>query len=201
MKPLAEQMPVEFMAIGGYINLWVGEEFNLPLGLAYIGGSMGEFSASVVEYQFNTRLDTALFTFEIPADAEIVSFADMEPQSLTMDEAMDLEDVEFQTPTEVPAGATLVDILEVRGAIVQHYTLAEGGSFTIAQGAWDGNAMEKGEHASEAQSVDVRGTTGQLLASEEGDQVLFTWTEGDLFFTVAGDLSVEDALTIAESLK
>lgn len=201
MEPLPEQMPVEFMAIGGYINLWVGEESNLPLGIGYTGGTMGEFSASVVEYQFNTGLDAALFTFEIPADAEIVSFADMKPQSLTLDEARNLEDVEFQTPAEVPAGATLVDILEVRGAIVQHYTLPEGGSFTIAQGTWDGNAMENGEHASEAQSVDVRGTTGQLLASEEGDQVLLTWTEGDLFFTIAGDLSVEDALSIAESLK
>jgi hypothetical protein len=31
--------------------------------------------------------------------------------------------------------------------------------------------------------------------------VLLTWTEGNLFFSVAGDLSPEDALLIAESLQ
>ena len=36
-----------------------------------------------------------------------------------------------------PEGATLVEVLDVRGAIVQRYTLPDGGSFSIAQGQAD----------------------------------------------------------------
>ena len=48
--------------------------------------------------------------------------------------------------------------------------------------------------SAEDQSVEVRGTTGTIRISEDGAQVLLTWTEGDLFYLVAGDLTAEDAL-------
>ncbi len=200
LEPIPEKMPDEYIAVGGYLNLWLGQDSSLPLAMSYTGGSMGEFSATVLEFEINAGLDKALFTFEIPEGAEVVTFADLEPQSLTLEEAANALEFEFLTPAATPPGATLVDIVEVRGVIVQRYTLPEGGSFTVAQGIFTDDA-ETRPSSDEAQSVELRGTTGNLLVSEDGAQVLLTWTAGELFYSVAGDLTTEQALSIAESLQ
>lgn len=201
LEPIPDQMPSEYAAVGGFLNLWIGLDSSLPLALTYTGGSMGEFSATVLEIEINAGVDSAHFTFEVPAGAEVVPFADMGPQSLTLDEAGKTAEFEFLTPAETPLGATLVDILEVRGAIVQRYTLPEGGSFTVAQGVFSETSVEVHTPSTEGQSVDVRGTTGQLFVAEDGSQVLLTWTEDDLFYSVAGELTFKQALSIAESLQ
>jgi hypothetical protein len=131
----------------------------------------------------------------------VVTFADLEPQSLTLEEAGESVEFDFLTPAETPEGATLVDILEIRGTLVQRYTLPEGGPFTIAQGMISGNSDEARTPPTESQSVDVHGATDQLFEGEDSNQVLLTWTEGDLFYSVAGDLTAEQALSIAESLQ
>jgi outer membrane lipoprotein-sorting protein len=201
LEPIPEQMPSEYAAVGGFINLWVGQDNSLPLALAYTGGSLGEFNATVLKVEINAGVDEALFTFEVPAGAEVVTFADLAPQSLTLEEAGKSADFDFLTPTETPPGATLVDILEVRGTLIQRYTLSEGGSFTIAQGISGENSDDIRTPSTESQSVEVRGTTGQLFKAEDGGQVLMTWTESNQFYSVAGDLTPEQALTIAESLQ
>ena len=201
LEPIPEQMPSEYVAVGGFINLWIGQDSSLPLAVTYSGSSMGELSATVLEFDINAGVDEALFTFEVPAGAEVVTFADLEPQSLTLDEAGEAAQFEFLTPAETPQGATLVDILEVRGAIVQRYTLPEGGSFTIAQGVSDENSDEVRKPSTDMKAVEVRGTSGQLFEAEDGGQVLLTWIDNDLFYSVAGDLTIEQALSIAESLQ
>ncbi len=201
MEPIPEQMPDEFAAVGGLINLWIGKESQLPLAISYTGGSMGEASITLTDLEVNDGLEDSLFAFEIPDGAEVVTFADLQPQSLKLEEASETAQFEMLTPAELPSGATLVDILEVQGNLVQRYTLPEGGSFTIAQGLVSEDVSEQRMPATESQTVDVRGTSGQLFESEEGDQVLLTWSEGELFLTVAGDLTADQALDIAESLE
>ena len=197
LKPIPEQMPAEYTAIGGLLNVWIDQNRNIPLAAAYTGGSMGEVRMTALKLEVNQGVDESLFTFEIPADAEIVRFADMKPESLTLDEAAASAEFDFLTPETLPAGATLVDVLNVRDAIVQRYTLTDGGSFSIAQGQTD----ETPKPSTEAQAVEVRGEAGSLFASEDGGRVLLTWSEGDVFFYVAGDLTADQALAIAESLK
>ncbi|MCJ7626538.1 MAG: DUF4367 domain-containing protein [Anaerolineaceae bacterium] len=196
LQPIAEQMPAEYAAVGGFITLLIDKEQSVPLVVEYAGGSFGEISATVLEIDINTGLDDSLFTFEIPDNVEIVPFADFAPQSLTMEEAVDSIEFEILTPGELPQGATLVDILEVRGAVVLRYTLPEGGSFSVVQGFSD----EAPEQRTEGQPVDVRGVSGTLFVDDDGSQVLLTWKEGDLFYYVAGDLSADQALAVAESL-
>jgi hypothetical protein len=146
-------------------------------------------------------VDETLFTFEIPAGTEVVTFTDLEPQSLTLEEAAANAEFDLMTPMELPAGATLVEIQEVRGAIVQRYTKPEGGSFSIAQAVFNDDSDELNTPSPDSQPVEVRGTTGSIRISEDGRQVLLTWTEGDLVYLVAGDLTAEDALLLAESLQ
>lgn len=200
MEPIPEQMPSEYAAVGGFINLWIGQNSQLPLAVEYTGGSLGSGSLRVLELDINQGVGSVDFSFEVPTGAEVVTFADIEPQSLTLEQASETTEFDFLTPAETPAGATLVDIIEVRGAIAQRYALPNGGSFSIAQGIVD-SSEDLPTPSSEGQSVEVRGVTGSLFVSEDGSQVMLTWIDGNLFYSVAGDLSTEQALALAESLQ
>jgi len=197
LKPIPEQMPAEYTAIGGLLNVWIDQDRNIPLAVAYTGGSMGEIRVTTLELEINQVVDESLFTFEMPDGVEVVHFADMKPESLSLDEAAASAEFDFLTPETLPAGATLVDVLNVDDAIVQRYTLTDGGSFSIAQGQTD----ETPKPSTEEQAVEVRGEVGSLFVSEDGRRVLLTWLEDNVFFYVAGDITADQALSIAESLK
>jgi outer membrane lipoprotein-sorting protein len=197
LKPIPEQMPNEYAAVGGLVYLWINKSRSVPLAAAYTGGSMGEASLTAVELEVNEGVDEALFTFEIPEGVEVVGFADIQPESLTLDEAAASAEFDILTPEATPEGATLVDVLDVRGTIVQRYNLSDGGSFSIAQGESDGTP----EPSTEEQAVEVRGVAGSLFVSEDGDRALLTWSEDGLHFYIAGDLTPDQALAMAESLK
>ncbi len=197
LKPIPEQMPAEYTAVGGLLNLWIDKSRSVPLAVAYTGGSMGEIRITALELEINQGVDGALFSFEIPDGVEVVGFADMKPESLSLDEAAASAEFDFLTPDTVPDGATLIEVFNVKGMIVQQYTLPEGGSFTVAQGQTD----EAEKPSTEEQVVEVRGVAGSLFVSEENDKVLLSWTEGEVSFYVGGNLTAEQALEIAESLK
>jgi outer membrane lipoprotein-sorting protein len=197
LKPIPEQMPEEYAAVGGLVNLWIDKSRNVPLAAAYTGGSMGEVSVTAKELEINTGVDESLFSFAIPDGVEVLPFADLEPKSLSLDEAAASADFEVLTPEETPESATLVDVLDVHGMIVQRYNLPDGGSFSVAQGESD----EAPKPSTEEQDVEVRGVAGSLFVSDDGDRVLLTWSEGGLHFYIAGDLTPGQALAIAESLK
>jgi len=197
LKPIPEQMPDGYTAVGGLVYLWIDKNRSVPLAAEYTGGSMGEVSITAVELEVNAGVDEALFKFEIPKDVEVVGFADMQPESLTLDEAAASAEFDILTPETTPEGAILVDVLDVRGMIVQRYNLSDGGSFSIAQGESD----DAPTPSTEEQAVEVRGAAGSLFVSEDGDRVLLTWTEGGLHFYLAGDLTPDQALALAESLK
>ena len=197
LKPIPEQMPAEYTAVGGLLNLWIDQSRSVPLAVAYTGGSMGEIRITALELEINQGVDGALFSFEIPDGVEVVGFADMKPESLSLDEAAASAEFDFLTPDTVPDGATLIEVFNVKGMIVQQYTLPEGGSFTVAQGQTD----EAEKPSTEEQVVEVRGAAGSLFVSEENDKVLLSWTEGEVSFYVGGNLTAEQALEIAESLK
>lgn len=197
LNPIPEKMPAEYTAVGGLINLWIDENRSVPLAVEFTDSSFGEGKINVKELEINAGVDEALFTFEPPADAEIVTMADLKPESTSLEEAAASADFELLTPLEIPDGATLVDVLEVKGMVVQRFTLPDGGSFSVAQGT----PNEFSKPADNAQVVEVRGVTGSILESEDGDKVLLTWNEGELFYSVAGVLTLDEALMIAESLQ
>jgi outer membrane lipoprotein-sorting protein len=201
LEPIPDQMPGEYLAVGGFINLWISQDSSMPLAFEFTGSSLGEGSITIVEYEINAGVDETLFTFEVPEGAEVVTFADLEPQSLTLEEAGETAEFDFLTPSETPPGATLVDIIEVQGSYVQRYTLPEGGSFTITQGNNLDKSSTSESKPDDSKAIEVRGTTGQLFESEDGTKVLLTWAEGQLFYAVSGAITAEQAIVIAESLQ
>ena len=197
LVPIPDQMPDEFVAVGGFINLWIDKAISVPLAVEYAGGTLGEINITITSLELNTGLEDALFTFEIPPDTEVMGFADLAPQSISLEEAMASAEFKILAPMEIPEGATLVDILEVQGAIIQRYTLPDGGSFTIAQGM----SEQTPPLSDESESIDVRGVTGSMNVNEDGSRVLLTWAEGDLIYSIAGDLTADQSILIAESMQ
>lgn len=197
LTPIPEQLPAEYTAIGGLVNLWIDKELSLPLAVSYTGGSMGEVQITALEMEVNQGVDEALFTFEIPEGVEVIGISDMKPESITLDDAAASVDFDVFTPDVLPEGATLVDVLDVQGMIVQQFTLPEGGSFSISQGQTE----DVRKPAAKEQTVEVREVEGSLFVSEEFDKVMLSWTEGQVSYIVAGNLTAEQALEIANSLK
>ncbi len=202
LVPIADQMPSEFAAVGGYIEMGIDQNRNVALTAAFTGSSIGDIRVEALELDVNQGVDAALFSFDIPDGVEILSFEDLEPQSLSLEEASTTAEFILLTPDVALEGSTLVDIINVRGAIVQRFTLQDGGAFSIFEVPTTGDMTEMFPVPSaEKQPVDVRGVSGTLYASDSGDQVLLTWNEGDLTITIAGDLTLDQALSIAESLR
>ena len=197
LNPIPEQMPAEYAAVGGQVNLWIDEVRNLPLAVELNGSSLGKGRITVKDLVINSDLDDGLFIFEPQEGVDILALADLKPKSTTLADATASAEFELLTPSETPDGATLVDVLEVKGAIVQRFTLPDGGSFSIAQGLTEGTAKP----SEDSQTVEVRGVTGSLFVAEDGSKVSLTWIDGDLFYMVGGDITSDQALMIAESLQ
>jgi outer membrane lipoprotein-sorting protein len=196
--PIPEQMPEEVRAVGGLINVWIAAESKAPLAAEYTGGNMGSGRVEATTLEFNQGVDPAVFTFDIPDGAEVVTLAElaaaMEAKMAEMDTVVEFEAL---TPTDLPADARLVETTSVRGTAVQRYSLPDGGSFTVAQGPAGFEYAPEGLES----AVTVRGVDGLLVNDEDGGRTLLTWTEGEMSFWIGGDLTGEQALAIAESLQ
>lgn len=194
LVPIAEQMPDEIRAAGGYLNVWVRAEDSAPLGLEYVQGVPGSFRLAAVSLTLNQGVDESVFTFAIPDGTEVVPFDEWEWP------AKEETAVAFEplTPAELPAGAVLVDTATVRGAVVARYRLDEA-DFYIAQGppqaAPDLFRGELGE------TIVLRDQEAILYQEADGDRLLLTWRENDVVFWVGGQLSRDQVVALAESLR
>ena len=193
--PRPEELP-EVAATGGTGTAWVDQARWVPLQAAFDGGSIGQGQVTAELVELDVGLPDDLFTFQIPDGAEVVPVEDRMPQHLSLDEAETLADF-LLTPSHLPEGAALVDVVKMGDAIVLHYESAQG-SFAVGQGT-DGRAVEPPPASGEP--VSLRGTTGTLFADEEGTKIFLAWTEDGRTFTVSGAISGEEALLVAESLQ
>ncbi|MCB8982964.1 MAG: hypothetical protein H6659_03990 [Ardenticatenaceae bacterium] len=191
--PIPEQMPDEVRAAGGFLKVYVRPEDGAPLAVEYAESAMGSGSATATLLELNQGVDDTLFTFAIPDGAEVVHLEDLKPEELTAEQTAALN---VLSPAILPADATFVGATEVRGAVVQRYTRANGG-FTVAQGP--ATAVPERDQAGE--TVTVRGVEGTLYTDDAGAQALLTWTEGDTTYWIGGDLTAAEALALAESLQ
>jgi outer membrane lipoprotein-sorting protein len=195
LVPIAEQMPDEVRAAGGYLNVWIRVSDNAPLGLEYVQGVPGGFRLAATTLELNQGVDESQFTFAIPDGAEIVPFDEIEPPAHA---AAGAADVAPLTPAELPDGAELVETAVIRGASVARYQL-DGAEFYIAQGPSQAAANLFGGEAGE--TVTARGQEANLYLEDDGGRLLLTWSENGLSFWIGGQLTAEQALALAESLR
>lgn len=197
--PIPEQMPEEVRAAGGLLNVWLRDGDSAPMGLEYVGSALGSGVARATFLELNQGVDDTVFTFTTPDGATVIDVADLElPDHDELAEAAAAEpDFTLLAPTTLPDEATFRETTNLRGAIVDHYGLPNGRSFTIAQGRTAVNLTpdEGGE------SVTVRGVPGMLYEDVANGRTLLNWTEAEIQYWIGGDLTGEEALAIAESLQ
>ena len=197
LVPIPEQMPDEFRANGGLLDVWLRSADSAPLGVEFSGAAVGSGKITASLLELNQGIDDAVFTFTIPEGAEVVPLADLEPPALSMEEAADLAEFEMLAPTSLPAAARLQGVNQVRGAIVQRYRLPDGASFTIAQGAADAGRTPDD---AQGEAITVRAQQGLLYQDDGGSRTLLTWSEDGVTFWIGGDLTADEVIGIADSL-
>jgi outer membrane lipoprotein-sorting protein len=178
-------------------TLWVEKDRWIVLQAHVDGGSFGEGWMRVRSFEFNTGLDDALFQFEIPEGAEVIDVADMQPTHLTLAEAEAQAGFDLLVPTYEPVGATLIEVLQVGEAIVLRYDHSTT-SFTVVQG----NLPEPMQQipGGESAEVAVRGQTATLVTDDAGNSFL-SWTEDGVRVAIAGHISADEIVQVAESLQ
>lgn len=201
LVPIPEQMPDELRANGGFVNLWIGTESQVPIAAEYAEAAVGYAKATASVMDINQGIDPAVFTFDIPAGAEVVTLEDLEMAKEKMsdfaaDEKAALE-MAVVTPSYLPEGARMTEKFELRGVLVQQFKLDDGRSFTVAQGQPSDAFLPEGEGI----ETTVSGLAATLYTDAENGRSLLTWVVDDVQYWVGGDVAADEALLVAESLK
>ena len=193
-KDDAEQ---QFLPGNGTATLWVDKERWLVLKATYEASSFGDGTMEMLSFDLNPGLSDDLFQFQVPEGAKVIDLETERPQSLTLDEAKAQADFALLVPSYVPGGATLVEVLSMAGTVVLHYDHSPEVSFTIMQGDPLPSAMPLGASG----EATVRGQEASVISDEAGGNTFLSWTENEVTMTLAGRISLEEALKVAESLE
>jgi outer membrane lipoprotein-sorting protein len=185
-----------FLPAGSKATLWVDQERWVVLQAHFSGGIAGEGWMRVRSFELNAGIADDRFQFQIPEGAEVTKAEDKQPKHLTLDEARAQADFTLLVPTYVPEGVTLVDVLTMGEAFILHYDHSTT-SFSVIQGFSDG---VREAPTGQKTKVTVRGQTANLIADSLGNNFL-TWVEDGLTITIAGRISQDEILQVAESLQ
>jgi outer membrane lipoprotein-sorting protein len=181
----------------GTATLWVDKEQWFILKATYEAGAFGQGSMEVQSFELNTGLADDLFTFQAPEGVKVINIADQQPQPMTLVEVTQYPGFHVLIPGSVPEGVTLIDIFKSGESIILRYNHSTEASFAIVQGPELASQPPLGE----SQNVTVRGQSATVIADEAGGNTFLYWTENGITVTVAGHISLDQALQVAESLK
>ncbi len=204
LTPNADAPPA-LAAVGGTVELWISKAHDLPLQVIYRGGTMGEGRVTVRQYDPTFQADPTLFTFSPPADAEVVDVASRLPEQLTLAEARAAAPFALLSTPADRAEATLVEVYRLGDSYVQGFdgTLGEW-TLTQSESLPEHALMPDARPAdgkAEARFVKVRGAEGRMMQDAERGRTMLVWQENGSYVALAGRLSAEAALKLAESLK
>lgn len=188
-------------------TMWVDEERALPLKFDLDASDAGQMQVEVRSIETNTGLSDDLFSFAIPAGAEVVDAAELadrlRPRTTTLDEARTTVNFPLLTPAELPAGATLVEVRTIgETKVIQNYA-GNGVAFSLVQSSGDDFGAERQPPpGSSVEEVTVRGQPATLITGTEDQQgSLLSWEENGVQVIIAGTLLAEDALQLAAALE
>jgi hypothetical protein len=199
LTPIAEQLPEQLALLGGYVNLWLRIDDLFPLKLEYAESSLFYAVVEATTAEINTDFPNTIFNFDIPDDAQIIPVEEVLSKVESSYQGALESDYELLTATVMPEGATSGNFRRVGETFVQRFDLPDDKSFFIAQGAVI--PLDPPRESSSPKTVTIRGVSGKLFTSTDNARALLSWNEDDLFFVIGGDLSSDQVLLIAESLR
>jgi outer membrane lipoprotein-sorting protein len=187
----------ELLPGNGTATLWVDKEQWIVLKATYEASAFGQGSMEVQSFELNPGLPDGLFAFEIPEGTTVVDVEAQQLVPVTLDEARAQASYPLLVPDYVPQGATLIEVLKAGDSIVLRYNHSTQVSFTIIQGPELSGPPPVGQ----SQDLTVRGQSATAITDEAGGNTFLYWTGDGVTVTVAGHISLDEALRVAESLQ
>ena len=184
------------MPLRGDATLWVEQDSWVALQAHFEGSAVGDGWMRVRSYEFDGGVPDERFQFEVPEGAIVRTIEEVQPTPMTLDEALADAAFSLRAPTYVPEDATLIDVFKIDGAYVFRYDHSAI-SFTIVQGT---SEIAGQLPAGETSEVSVQGEVGSLVTDGLGHAFL-SWSEEEVTITIAGQVSQEEILKIANSLQ
>ena len=181
---------------GGRALLWISREYWVPLKVEYTSQTLGKGTLVARSLELNTGLSDSIFLFEVPADAQVTQTAGAKSQALTLDEARTRAGFPLLVPAYLPQGVTLTNVFQLGEAIALYY---DGFiPFTIVQSRSE--AIAQVPQTGISQKIALRGTEATFIVDEGQGGIFLAWSENGVSVSIAGAISVEEALKVAESL-
>lgn len=181
---------------GGQALLWISREYWVPLRVEYTSQTLGRGTLAARSLELNTGLSDNIFLFEVPADAQVTRTGGAKSQALTLDEARARAGFPLLVPAYLPQGVTLTSVFQLGEAIALYYNGFT--PFTIVQSRSE--AIAQVPQTGPARKIALRGTEATLIADEAQGGIFLAWSESGVSVSIAGAISVEEALRVAESL-
>jgi outer membrane lipoprotein-sorting protein len=178
---------------GTQATAWLDPACGVLRRVAYRGEVVGVAELAARTLEVAPQLPDELFTFAPPDGAQMVRLGGYAPRQLTPEEAKRTAGFPLLLPGALPPGVALVAAYRLGDVIALSY----GGpvTFTLAQGP----GLELTLPLS--RSVPLRSTQAHMGVSAPGGEVTLFWREGGIPRSLAGTLSAEEALRLAESLR
>ncbi|NNJ12819.1 DUF4367 domain-containing protein [Chloroflexales bacterium ZM16-3] len=186
-------------------TMWVDEELAMPLKLSVDASDFGSGTVEVQGIEVNAGVSDDLFTYTPPADATVVQAADliaqMAPKPATLEEARSSVSFTLREPSYLPAGLALVEVRVVgTDTVIMNYN-GDSGSMSLVQSNGDVGNDREPPAGSNVQQITVRGQQATLITGADGQGSLLRWDEGGIKTVIAGTISGDEAVKVAEGLK
>ena len=179
-------------------DVFIDKASMLPVQVQLAIQGLGKVTLNLPMLVLDQPVDNSLFTFVPPAGVQVLPF----PKTTTSDTGtLSLQQAQLQAGyhlLSIPSSQSAyrlqgVDALGAPGNQIFTLNYAMGNStFAISEGKSLANLPISG------QQVSVRGTTATLSAS--GSSITLTWTEKGVGIQIAGNVSKDELLTIANLL-
>lgn len=187
-------------------TMWVDSELALPLKLALDASDLGSGTVEVTSLVTNQPIDPALFSFAIPEGATVVQAEELAaqleaPAAATIDEARTSVSFALREPAYLPAGLALVEVRVVGTSTVILNYGGEGGSVSVVQSNEEVGRDREPPAGSQVSEVTVGGLPATMIAGGDGEGSLLRWEQDGVRYVVAGTLSADEAVKVAESLQ
>jgi outer membrane lipoprotein-sorting protein len=182
------------LAQDGYAQYWIDVRHWWVRKVTYQDVFLGKGTIFVRAIEGFEDLPDAHFGIQVPDGATVTEVTMESSRPLTLEEAQMAVGFPLRRPTYLPSGVEFLVAYQLDKNMALVY---EGErSFTLVQGPSIGLVPHK-----DATLVSVFEQQATLVRDEEDGGMLLTWREGDLQFSIAGSLSREELVRIAESLE